>query len=192
MNISYNWLKKYINIDLPAEDVSKILTSIGLEVESIDDYESIKGGMAGFVVGEVITCIKHPNADKLSVTIVNIGTTDLLQIVCGAPNVTAGQKVIVATVGTKIYKGEESFTIQKTKIRGEVSQGMICAEDEIGIGNSHEGILVLDSSAVAGCSTCPSHWNNLMQVSCSSACPFASKPENSRYSSRSNESTRRC
>lgn len=150
MNISYNWLKEYINIDLPAEEVGVLLTSIGLEVESIDDFESIKGGLDGFVTGEVISCSKHPNADKLSVTTVNIGKPELLPIVCGAPNVAAGQKVIVATVGTVIYKGDESFSIQKAKIRGESSHGMICAEDEIGIGTSHDGILVLDSSVKAG------------------------------------------
>lgn len=150
MNISYNWLKEYINIDLPAEVTGEILTSIGLEVESIEDFESIKGGLEGFVIGEVITCAKHPNADKLSVTTVNTGVSELLHIVCGAPNVAAGQKVVVATVGTTIYKGTESFVIQKAKIRGEVSEGMICAEDETGTCTSHEGIMVLDSSAIAG------------------------------------------
>lgn len=150
MNISYNWLKQYIDIDLPAEEVSKILTSIGLEVEGIETFETIKGGLEGFVVGEVKTCAKHPNADKLSVTTVDVGGAEVLPIVCGAPNVAAGQKVIVATVGTTIYKGNESFKIQKAKIRGEVSEGMICAEDEIGIGTSHDGILVLDSSVKIG------------------------------------------
>jgi phenylalanyl-tRNA synthetase beta chain len=150
MNISYNWLKQYINIDLPAEEVSKILTSIGLEVEGIETYESIKGGLEGFVVGEVKTCVKHPNADKLSVTTVEIGNGTILPVVCGAPNVAAGQKIILATVGTKIYKGEENFTIQKAKIRGEVSEGMICAEDELGIGTDHAGIMVLDPSAKVG------------------------------------------
>ncbi len=150
MNISYNWLKQYIDIDMPVEEVSKILTSIGLEVEGIETYETIKGGLEGFVVGEVKTCAKHPNADKLSITTVDIGGTDLLPIVCGAPNVAAGQKVIVATVGTTIYKGEENFKIQKAKIRGEVSEGMICAEDEIGLGTSHDGIMVLDPSIKVG------------------------------------------
>lgn len=150
MNISYNWLKQYLNIDLPKEEVSSILTSIGLEVESVETYETIKGGLEGFVVGEVKTCSKHPNADKLSVTTVDVGGPEVLPIVCGAPNVAAGQKVIVATVGTTIYKGEESFKISKAKIRGEVSEGMICAEDEIGIGTSHDGILVLDNNVKVG------------------------------------------
>ena len=150
MNISYNWLKQYINIDLPAEEVSKILTSIGLEVEGIETFETIKGGLEGFVVGEVKTCERHPNADKLSVTTVDIGGENLLHIVCGAPNVAAGQKVIVATIGTTIYSGEENFKIQKSKIRGEVSEGMICAEDELGTGTSHDGILVLESSIKVG------------------------------------------
>jgi phenylalanyl-tRNA synthetase beta chain len=150
MNISYNWLKNYIDIDLPAEEVSKILTSIGLEVEGIEKYESVKGGLEGFVIGEVKTREKHPNADKLSVTTVDVGNGTILPIVCGAPNVAAGQKVVVATVGTIIYKGNESFTIQKAKIRGEVSEGMICAEDELGIGNDHAGIMVLDAQAKVG------------------------------------------
>ncbi len=150
MNISYNWLKQYLNIDLPKEEVSSILTSIGLEVEGIETFESIKGGLDGFVVGEVKTCGRHPNADKLSVTTVDIGGAELLPIVCGAPNVAAGQKVVVATVGTTIYKGNENFKISKAKIRGEVSEGMICAEDEIGIGTSHDGILVLDNSVKIG------------------------------------------
>lgn len=150
MNISYNWLKQYLDIDLPKEEVSAILTSIGLEVESVETYEPIKGGLEGFVVGEVKTCAKHPNADKLSVTTVDAGGPELLHIVCGAPNVAAGQKVIVATLGTTIYKGDESFKMTRAKIRGEVSEGMICAEDEIGIGTSHAGILVLDNGAVVG------------------------------------------
>jgi phenylalanyl-tRNA synthetase beta chain len=150
MNISYNWLKQYIDMNMPAEEVGKILTSIGLEVEGIETFETIKGGLEGFVVGEVKTCAKHPNADKLSITTVDIGAPEVLPIVCGAPNVAAGQKVIVATVGTTIYKGNESFKIQKAKIRGEVSEGMICAEDEIGTGISHDGILVLDASVKVG------------------------------------------
>jgi phenylalanyl-tRNA synthetase beta chain len=121
-----------------------------LEVESVETYETIKGGLEGFVVGEVKTCSKHPNADKLSVTTVDVGTPEILPIVCGAPNVAAGQKVIVATVGTTIYKGDESFKISKAKIRGEVSEGMICAEDEIGIGTSHDGILVLGNDVKVG------------------------------------------
>jgi phenylalanyl-tRNA synthetase beta chain len=149
MNISYNWLKQYIDIDLPAEEVSKILTSIGLEVEGVETFETVKGGLEGFVIGEVKTCAKHPNADKLSVTTVDVGLA-ILNVVCGAPNVAAGQKVVVATVGTTIYKGDENFKIQKAKIRGEASEGMICAEDELGIGSSHDGIMVLDPSAKAG------------------------------------------
>lgn len=150
MNISYNWLKNYIDINLPAEEVGKILTSIGLEVEGIEKYESIKGGLEGFVIGEVKTREKHPNADKLSVTTVDVGNGTILPIVCGAPNVAAGQKVVVATVGTFVYKGTESFTIQKAKLRGEPSEGMICAEDELGVGNDHSGIMVLDPQAKVG------------------------------------------
>lgn len=150
MNISYNWLKQYINIDLPVEEVSKILTSIGLEVEGIEKFETIKGGLEGFVVGEVKTCERHPNADKLSITTVDIDSGSVLPIVCGAPNVATGQKVIVATIGTTIYNGNDSFKIQKSKIRGEVSEGMICAEDELGTGTSHDGILVLDPATKIG------------------------------------------
>jgi len=150
MNISYSWLKDYINLELSPAEIAAILTQLGLETGSVDEVESIKGGLKGFIVGEVITCIKHPNSDHLSVTTVNIGTDENLPIVCGAPNVAAGQKVIVATVGTVLYKGEESFTIQKSKIRGEVSMGMICAEDEIGLGNDHDGIMVLKQDARPG------------------------------------------
>ncbi len=150
MNISYNWLKDYININLTPEEIAAALTHIGLETGSVEEVESIKGGLKGLVVGEVITCQQHSNSDHLSVTTVNIGEGDLLPIVCGAPNVAAGQKVIVATVGTTLYKGDESFTITKSKIRGEVSMGMICAEDEIGVGNDHNGIMVLNSDAKVG------------------------------------------
>jgi len=150
MKISYNWLREYITpLPSPAE-TSKILTSIGLEVESIEEFESIKGGLKGIVIGEVLTCEKHPNADKLSVTTVNIGAADPLHVVCGAPNVRAGQKVAVATIGTILYSGDENFTINKSKIRGELSEGMICAEDEIGLGSSHDGIIVLDGAAKPG------------------------------------------
>ncbi len=152
MKISYNWLKEYINIDIPHLEVAKILTSIGLEVEHIEEYQSIKGGLQGLVVGEVVTCAKHPDADKLSVTTVNIGAAKLLDIVCGAPNVAAGQKVIVATVGTTLYNNEEPWTIKKSKIRGSNSEGMICAEDEIGVGNSHDGIIVLPTDTKIGTS----------------------------------------
>jgi len=150
MKISYNQLKKYIDIDIEAEKLSKILTDIGLEVEGLEEFESIKGGLEGLVVGEVKTCEKHPNADKLNITTVNVGTDELLPIVCGAPNVAEGQKVIVATVGTTLYDGDESIKIKKGKIRGEVSLGMICATDEIGMGGSHEGILVLPENIQAG------------------------------------------
>lgn len=144
MKISYNWLKEIADIDLPPEKVSELLTGCGLEVESLSEYHSIKGGLKGIVVGEVKTKIKHPNADKLSVTTVDIGEGEIKQIVCGAPNVAAGQKVLVATVGSTLYPDKgDSFTISKSKIRGEVSEGMICAEDEIGLGESHDGILVL-------------------------------------------------
>ena len=150
MNISYSWLKDYINLELSPADVAATLTQLGLETGSIDEVESIKGGLKGIIVGEVITCQKHPNSDHLSVTTINIGGDENLPIVCGAPNVAAGQKVVVATVGTVLYKGDEQFTITKSKIRGEVSMGMICAEDEIGIGNDHNGIMVLNQDAKPG------------------------------------------
>ncbi len=150
MKISYNWLKEYINIDLDANVVAKYLTDTGLEVEGIETVESVKGGLKGIVIGEVLTKDQHPNADRLSITTVDIGQENSLQIVCGAPNVEAGQKVPVATIGTVLYSGEESFKIKKGKIRGEVSEGMICAEDEIGLGDSHEGIMVLDANAKSG------------------------------------------
>jgi len=150
MKLSYNWLKQYINIDLSAEKLSPILTDIGLEVEGLEKFQSIKGGLEGLVIGEVKTCHKHANADKLSVTTVDIGIGEELPIVCGAPNVAAGQKVVVATVGTTLYDGEDSFQIKKSKIRGEVSQGMICAEDELGLGTSHDGIMVLPEDLKPG------------------------------------------
>ena len=150
MKISYNWLKKYINTDLSVEEVSKILTDTGLEVEGIEEFESVKGGLEGLVIGQVTSCAKHPNADKLSVTTVNIGSESDLPIVCGAPNVAEGQKVVIATVGTTLYDGDEGFKIKKAKMRGEPSEGMICAEDEIGLGTGHDGIMVLDDSAKIG------------------------------------------
>ncbi len=150
MKISYNQLKQYIDTDKTSEELSKILTDIGLEVEGTEEYESIKGGLEGLIIGEVKTCKKHPNADKLSITTVDTGTGELLPIVCGAPNVAAGQKVVVATVGTKLYFNNDEIKIKKGKIRGEVSEGMICAEDEIGIGNSHEGIMVLPDKVEPG------------------------------------------
>ena len=150
MIISYNWLKNYIDISVDIETLSDILTQIGLEVSSVEEYNSIKGGLQGFVTGKVIECDKHPNADKLSVTKVDIGNPELLNIVCGAPNVAVNQKVIVATVGTTLYTDDGSFKIKKAKLRGEPSEGMICAEDEIGIGTSHEGIMVLPDDTEIG------------------------------------------
>ena len=147
MTISYNWLKDYIECDLTAEQVAAALTSIGLEVDSLEQVEEIPGGLAGVVVAEVVECYDHPDSDHLHITKLNTGTPDLLQVVCGAPNVAAGQKVLLATVGTKLG---EDFKIKKSKIRGVESNGMICAEDELGIGTSHEGIMVLDPSAVPG------------------------------------------
>ena len=149
MNISYNWLKRYINVPDDAQTVAKILTSIGLEVGTVEEVESIRGGLKGLVVGEVLSCVPHPNSDHLHLTQVNIGT-EVLPIVCGAPNVAAGQKVIVATIGTVLYDGEESFTIKKGKLRGEDSFGMICAEDEIGVGTDHAGIIVLPADTPVG------------------------------------------
>lgn len=151
MKISYNWLKEYIDVDLPAQEVAEMLTFCGLEVESIEPFDSIKGGLNGLVVGEVITKEKHPDADKLSITTVNVGAENLLSIVCGAPNVAAGQKVIVALIGAMLYPTEgEPFEIKKSKIRGQLSEGMICAEDEIGLGQSHDGIMILPSETPVG------------------------------------------
>jgi phenylalanyl-tRNA synthetase beta chain len=151
MKISYNWLLELIDIQKSPEEISAMLTGTGLEVEGIEKYESLKGGLEGIVVGEVLTCVKHPNADKLSVTTVNIGGEAPVQIVCGAPNVAVGQKVLVATVGSTVYPTSgEPFKINKSKIRGEVSEGMICAEDELGLGQSHAGILVLPDTHKVG------------------------------------------
>lgn len=151
MTISYNWLCEYLPEPIDPTQLSKILTSIGLEVESLEQYEKIKGGLAGLVIGEVLECNPHPNADKLKLTLVNTGGESPLKIVCGAPNVAKGQKVVVAPVGTTIYPlNGEPLTMKLAKIRGEESQGMICAEDEIGIGGSHAGIIVLPDTAVAG------------------------------------------
>ncbi|MCX8490212.1 MAG: phenylalanine--tRNA ligase subunit beta [Cyclobacteriaceae bacterium] len=151
MKISYNWLKQYIHIPEPAEEIGQTLTGTGLEVESVEPFENVKGGLKGLLIGEVLSCGKHPNADKLSITTVDIGGENPLQIVCGAANVAAGQKVVVATVGTTVHptKGEP-FLIKSAKIRGEQSEGMICAEDEIGLGESHAGILVLDTKIANG------------------------------------------
>lgn len=150
MNISYKWLSEYITCDKTADEISEILTSIGLEVGCVEKVESIRGGLKGLVVGEVLTCTEHENSDHLHVTSVNLGSGDPVQIVCGAPNVAAGQKVIVATIGTTLYDGDESFTIKRSKIRGVESFGMICAEDEIGVGNNHDGIMVLPAETQAG------------------------------------------
>ena len=150
MNISYNWLKEYVNFDLTPEEVAAALTSIGLETGSVEEVQTIKGGLEGLVIGEVLTCVEHPNSDHLHITTVNLGNGEPTQIVCGAPNVATGQKVVVATLGTKLYDGDECFTIKKSKIRGVESIGMICAEDEIGIGTSHDGIIVLPEQAVPG------------------------------------------
>ncbi|MES2513342.1 MAG: phenylalanine--tRNA ligase subunit beta [Bacteroidota bacterium] len=151
MKISYNWLKTLIDTDLTPQQMDEYLTSSGLEVEGIESFESVKGGLKGIIVGEVVEKEKHPDADKLSITKVNIGGAELLNIVCGAPNVAAGQKVLVATVGAKLYPTTgEPFEIKKSKIRGAASEGMICAEDEIGLGNSHDGILILPEHAVPG------------------------------------------
>lgn len=150
MNISYKWLKRYIDLQDDAQTVAKILTSIGLEVGTVETVETIRGGLKGLVVGEVLTCEPHPNSDHLHITKVNIGEGEPLPIVCGAPNVAAGQKVIVATIGTVLYDGDESFTIKKGKLRGEDSWGMICAEDEIGVGTDHAGIIVLPADTPVG------------------------------------------
>ena len=150
MKISYKWLKELLKFNLSAEETAAYLTDCGLEVEGMDTFETVKGGLRGLKIGEVLTCEPHPNSDHLHVTTVNVGEEEPLHIVCGAPNVAAGQKVVVATIGTVLYNGEESFTIKKSKLRGELSEGMICAEDEIGIGTSHDGIMVLPEEVVPG------------------------------------------
>ncbi|HEY1024361.1 MAG TPA: phenylalanine--tRNA ligase subunit beta, partial [Sphingobacteriaceae bacterium] len=151
MKISYKWLKEFIETDKSPEEISIILTNIGLEVESLEKVQTIPGGLEGLIIGQVKECVQHPNADRLRVTKVDVGTGEDLQIVCGAPNVSAGQKVVVAVVGTTVHPlTGEPFKITRSKIRGEVSEGMICAEDEIGLGESHAGIMVLDDDAVVG------------------------------------------
>lgn len=151
MTIAYNWLKEYIDIPETPEEIGKVLTSTGLEVESVETFETVKGGLSGLVVGEVLTCAKHPNADKLSLTTVDVGKDKPLHIVCGAPNVAQGQKVVVAVPGTTLYPAKgEPFTIKSAKIRGELSEGMICAQDEIGLGEDHAGIIVLDKNVKTG------------------------------------------
>jgi len=150
MKIAYNWLKAYLNFEENPEEISKILTETGLEVEGLQSMGAVKGGLQGVVVGEVMYCTKHPDADKLKVTSVNIGS-EILQIICGASNVATGQKVLVALVGTTIYPiTGEPLTLRKAKIRGLESHGMICAEDELGTGTSHDGILVLDPATPVG------------------------------------------
>jgi len=150
MNISYNWLKEYSDFDLTSNELADVLTSIGLETGSVEEVQSVKGGLEGLVIGKVLTCIDHPDSDHLHITTVDLGNGDPVQIICGASNVAAGQKVVVATIGTKLYSGDKEFTIKRSKIRGEESFGMICAEDEIGIGTSHDGIIVLPDDAVPG------------------------------------------
>ena len=151
MNISYNWLKEYLQFDLSPRETADALTDIGLEAEGVEEIQSIKGGLEGLVIGEVLSCTAHPNSDHLHLTTVDIGNGDTpLNIVCGAPNVAAGQKVVVATIGTKLYMDDKEFTIKRSKIRGEESRGMICSEIEIGIGTSRDGIIVLPDDAVVG------------------------------------------
>ncbi len=151
MRISYNWLKQFIKLDLPSEETAAILTDLGLEVEVVETFESVKGGLKGIVVGEVKTCIQHPDADRLKITTVDLGDGNPIQIVCGASNVAVGQKVPVATIGTNLFdKDGNEFQIKKGKIRGQESHGMICAEDELGLGNNHDGIMVLDAALKPG------------------------------------------
>ena len=151
MKISHNWLKEILPHEFSTEEISERLTDVGLEVEGVHIVESIKGGLKGVVIGHVLTKSQHPNADRLSLTTVDVGGQSPLSIVCGAPNVAAGQKVLVATIGTVLYDSEgKSFTIKESKVRGELSQGMICAEDELGLGESHEGIMILPVDAEIG------------------------------------------
>lgn len=150
MNISYNWLKEYVDFEMSVQEVADALTSIGLEVDGVEEVQSIKGGLEGLVVGQVLTCEPHPNSDHMHICSLDLGNEEPVQIVCGAPNVAAGQKVIVATLGTKLYDGDDCFTIKRSKLRGVESLGMICAEDEIGIGTNHDGIIVLPEDTPVG------------------------------------------
>ena len=151
MNISYKWLKEYVDCEMTAEEIAVALTSIGLEVGAVEEVQTIRGGLKGLVVGHVLTCEAHPNSDHMHVTTVDLGNGEApTQIVCGAHNVAAGQKVIVATLGTKLYDGDSEFVIKKSKLRGVESLGMICAEDEIGVGKGHDGIMVLPEDTVVG------------------------------------------
>ncbi|MEL6654505.1 MAG: YtpR family tRNA-binding protein, partial [Bacteroidota bacterium] len=152
MKISYNWLKEYIDFDYSPAELGDVLTNLGLEIGTIEELGGIKGGLKGVLVGHVLSAEQHPNADRLRVCTVDVGGEEALNIVCGAPNVAAGQKVAVATVGTVLYPfgSDDPLKIKKGKIRGEVSLGMICAEDELGIGTDHDGILVLDEKATIG------------------------------------------
>ena len=150
MNISYNWLKEYVDFDLSVDETAAALTSIGLEVGGIEEVQDIKGGLQGIVVGEVVSCEPHPDSDHMHLCKVNVGQEDALQIVCGANNVRTGIKVVVATIGTKLYDGDKEFVIKRSKLRGVESFGMICAEDEIGVGNSHDGIIILPNDTPVG------------------------------------------
>ena len=150
MNISYKWLKEYVDFTLSADEVAAALTSCGLEVGSVEEVQTIKGGLKGLYVGKVLTCEEHPNSDHLHVCTVDLGRDEAQQIVCGAPNVAAGQKVIVADLGCVLYDGDQEFTIKRSKLRGVESNGMICAEDEIGVGTDHSGIIVLPEDAPVG------------------------------------------
>ena len=151
MKISNKWLQQFIKLELTPEEISVLLTDLGLEVEGIEKFESVKGGLKGVVVGKILNCIKHPNADRLKITEVDIGEKENLSIICGAPNVDKGQNVLVATIGTTLHTNDEKILkIKKGKIRGEVSEGMICAEDELGLGKDHSGIIVLENNYKLG------------------------------------------
>ena len=161
MNISYNWLKDYLDIEMTPRQVTEALTSIGLETDGLEEVESIKGGLKGLVIGKVLTCVEHPDSDHLHITTVDLGNGEPTQIVCGAPNVAAGQTVVVATVGTTLYDGDKEFQIKRSKIRGVESLGMICAEDEIGVGTSHDGIIVIPEENAPAPGTPAAEYYNL-------------------------------